>query len=119
MSWNVRGLGNKESVRALKNVAFKFKMSIIVLIETKKTNKYLEKIKMKMKMGESFYFEPIGISGGLALLWSNEINVSILSYWKNFIDIKVSSNEEEWFLTLIYGPPYVDEIKFSRKLCPP
>ncbi|KAK8995274.1 hypothetical protein V6N11_069715 [Hibiscus sabdariffa] len=40
----------------------------------------------------------------------NEVNMSILSYGKNFIDTRVSFNEEEeWFLTFIYGPPYADE----------
>ncbi|KAK8506271.1 hypothetical protein V6N12_019963 [Hibiscus sabdariffa] len=110
MSWNVRGLGNKETVRALKNTSFKYKPGIIFLSETKKKKRYLEKIRMKMKMTEYFYVEPVGIAGGLALWWSNEADISVLSFGKNFIDTKVSLNgEEDWFLTFIYGPPYTEE----------
>ncbi|KAK8569269.1 hypothetical protein V6N12_007799 [Hibiscus sabdariffa] len=95
MSWNVRGLGNKKTVRSLKSVSFKFKSSIIFLSETKKKRRYLEKIKMKMKLSESFYVDPIGIAGGLTLWWKNKVNLSILCYGKNFIDTRVSLNEEE------------------------
>ncbi|KAL4331824.1 hypothetical protein GQ457_07G011320 [Hibiscus cannabinus] len=77
ISWNVKGLGNKEIVRALKNDAFKFKPCIIFL--------------------------------SLALWWSKDVKVSILSHRKNFTGTKISSNEDELFLTLIYGPPYVEE----------
>ncbi|KAK8565003.1 hypothetical protein V6N12_058579 [Hibiscus sabdariffa] len=54
--------------------------------------------------------ELIGIAGGLALWWTNEVNMSVINFGKNFIDTKVSFNEEEeWFLMFIYGPPYADE----------
>ncbi|KAL4273346.1 hypothetical protein GQ457_13G012080 [Hibiscus cannabinus] len=95
LSWNIRGLGKKESMRALKNAGVKFKPSIIFLSETKKKKRYLEKIKMKMKLDESFYVEPVGLAGGLALWWSNEANISALNYEKNFIDTKVSLNNGE------------------------
>ncbi|KAK8984557.1 hypothetical protein V6N11_047778 [Hibiscus sabdariffa] len=62
-----------------------------------------------MKMDESFYVDPIGLAVGLAMWWSNEVQVSILSHGKYFLDTKVSLNEDEWFLTLFYGPPYAEE----------
>ncbi|KAK8563513.1 hypothetical protein V6N12_035659 [Hibiscus sabdariffa] len=50
------------------------------------------------------------IAGGLALWWSSDVNVVVLKSGKNFIDTRVSCNEdEEWFMTFIYGPPYADE----------
>ncbi|KAK8580403.1 hypothetical protein V6N12_070680 [Hibiscus sabdariffa] len=110
LSWNIRGLWKKESAKALRNAGVKFKPSIIFLSETKKKKRYLENIKMKMKMDNSFYVEPIGLAGGLALWWSNEVNMRVLNSGKNFIDTKISLNEgEEWFMTFIYGPPYVEE----------
>ncbi|KAK8510802.1 hypothetical protein V6N12_009644 [Hibiscus sabdariffa] len=65
---------------------------------------------MKMKLDYSFYVDPIGIAGGLALWWSHEVSMVILNSGKNFIDTKVSvSGEYDWFLTFIYGPPYANE----------
>ncbi|KAK9011087.1 hypothetical protein V6N11_043944 [Hibiscus sabdariffa] len=110
MSWNARGMGNKGTVRALKDIAFKFKPGIIFLSETKKKKRYLEKIKMKMKLDYSFYVDQIGIAGGLALWWLHEVSMVILNSGKNFIDTKVSVNgEDDWFLSFIYGPPFANE----------
>ncbi|KAK8984682.1 hypothetical protein V6N11_008444 [Hibiscus sabdariffa] len=65
---------------------------------------------MRMKMDESFYVNLVGIAGGLALWWSNDVNVAILKSGKHFIDTRASFNEdEEWFMNFIYGLPYVDE----------
>ncbi|KAK9004307.1 hypothetical protein V6N11_002109 [Hibiscus sabdariffa] len=110
MSWNARGMRNKGIVRTLKDAAFKFRPGIIFLSETKKKKCYLKKIKMKIKVDYSFYVDPIGIAGGLALWWLHEVSMVILNSGKNFIDTKVSvCGEEDWFLTFIYGPPYANE----------
>ncbi|KAK9009078.1 hypothetical protein V6N11_080550 [Hibiscus sabdariffa] len=107
MAWNVRGLGQQETVRALKNMIFKFKPRVVFLSETKQKKRYLEKIRMKMKMHNSFYVEPIGKAGGLALWWTNDTSVNVLNHGRNLIDTRLSINgEEEWFGTFIYGPPY-------------
>lgn len=48
----------------------------------------------------------IGRSGGLALLWRSEEEVSIKSFSKNHIDAVVSiAGSEEWRLTGFYGEP--------------
>ncbi|KAK8499712.1 hypothetical protein V6N12_041616 [Hibiscus sabdariffa] len=110
LAWNVRGLGNKDTVRALKNICFKYKNDIVFLSETKQKKRYLEKIRMKMKMDNAFYVEPEGIAGGLALWWNQGTNLSVLHFDKNFIDTTISINgEEEWFGTFIYAPPYEEE----------
>ncbi|KAK8596828.1 hypothetical protein V6N12_065307 [Hibiscus sabdariffa] len=62
-----------------------------------------------MKLIESHYLEPRGIAGGLALWWSMETQVTILKENKNLIDSCISINEDnEWFCTFIYGPPYLE-----------
>ncbi|KAK9047151.1 hypothetical protein V6N11_053006 [Hibiscus sabdariffa] len=110
LPWNIRGLGNKDTVQALKNVCFKYKSQIVFLSETKQKKRYPEKIRMKMKMENTFYVEPDGIVGGLALWWSSDVKLSVLQYDKNFIDILISVNgESEWFGTFIYAPPYEGE----------
>ncbi|KAK8495975.1 hypothetical protein V6N12_062054 [Hibiscus sabdariffa] len=61
-------------------------------------------------MDNAFYVEPIGITGGLAMWWSNEVKLSVLHHDKNLIDTVISINREvEWFGTFIYAPPYEKE----------
>ncbi|KAK8507257.1 hypothetical protein V6N12_008599 [Hibiscus sabdariffa] len=110
LAWNVRGLGNKETVRGLKNAIQKFQPEMAFLSETKQQKRYLEKIRMKMKMEQYFYIEPNGIAGGLALWWFKNAKINILKYGKNFIDAEISvDGESKWFGTFIYGPPYKEE----------
>ncbi|KAK8507583.1 hypothetical protein V6N12_072837 [Hibiscus sabdariffa] len=106
LTWNVRGLGNRETNRALRNSIQKFQPDIAFLSETKQQMKYLEKTKVKMKLMHSYYVEPDGLAGGLLLWWTKETQITILSSRKHFIDAKISVNgEEEWFGSFIYGPP--------------
>ncbi|KAK9010122.1 hypothetical protein V6N11_036637 [Hibiscus sabdariffa] len=118
LAWNVRGLGNKDTVRALKNICVKHKNDIVFLSETKQKRRYLEKIRRRMKMDNSFYVDPVGTAGGLALWWSNDVKMSILAYEKSFIDMVISINgEDEWFGTFIYAPSYdVEKQGFWERL---
>lgn len=49
-----------------------------------------------------------GRSGGLALIWHNDVNLHVIAYNKMLIDFYVwdSSNNERWNATGIYGFPY-------------
>ncbi|KAK9037233.1 hypothetical protein V6N11_022152 [Hibiscus sabdariffa] len=106
------GLGNKESVRALRNSIQKFQPDIVFLSETKQKKRYLEKIRMKMKLEQSFYGESIGLAGGLSLWWSKDIQTKILGYGKHYIDAEIAVNgEPNWFGTFIYGPSYKEQKK--------
>ncbi|KAK8510022.1 hypothetical protein V6N11_029025 [Hibiscus sabdariffa] len=71
---------------------------IMFLSETKQQKRFLEKIKMKMKLENSFYVESIGLAGGLSLWWTKDTQIKILKYGKNFIDTEISSKgETNWF----------------------
>ncbi|KAK9011897.1 hypothetical protein V6N11_039972 [Hibiscus sabdariffa] len=45
--WNVRGLGNRNTVRALRDTIDKHHPSVVFLIETKQKKMYLEKIRRR------------------------------------------------------------------------
>ncbi|KAK8986463.1 hypothetical protein V6N11_010019 [Hibiscus sabdariffa] len=110
LAWNVRGLGNKDTVRALRNLCFKYKTDIVFLSETKQKKGYLEKIRTKFKMDNAFYVDPVGIAGGLALWWKSDVKLSVLYHDNNTIDSIISINgEDDWYGTFIYAPPYERE----------
>lgn len=49
--------------------------------------------------------------GGLALLWSNEINLEVLSKCQNYIDTRIKYRHQVFFTTFIYGEPDRDKRK--------
>ncbi|KAK8476569.1 hypothetical protein V6N11_061875 [Hibiscus sabdariffa] len=65
---------------------------------------------MKMKFTHCHYEDPCGLAGGLALWWSDGMQITILRSGKHFIDAMISINgETEWYGSFIYGPPYREE----------
>ena len=49
--------------------------------------------------------EPIGKSGGLAVMWKESCKVEILQANKRIIDMKVHWQDKSFFLSCIYGDP--------------
>lgn len=49
--------------------------------------------------------EPLGLSGGLAVLWKGCFKVDILSSDKRIIDLCVTFGSIKFFLTCVYGDP--------------
>ncbi|KAL9691311.1 hypothetical protein QQ045_011732 [Rhodiola kirilowii] len=75
-------------------------------METKKREADRDWIKWKLGFHSYFLVGCRGLSGGLAMLWEDGLDVRILSYSRNHIDDVVRC-QEEFRLTLFYGEPVV------------
>jgi len=72
LSWNCRGLGNFQTVNALKKV-IRIEDSIIVfLIETKSNEDWMKMVRDQCGFKQNFVVPNIGLSGGLALFGRTE-----------------------------------------------
>ena len=109
MTWNCCGLKNPQAVLALHLLVRQDKPNILCLMETKLSQVDLEKIKWKLGFRYGLGVNSDGRKGGLGIMWSEEVEVSIKSYSANFIDYRVKEAEslEEWRFTLFYGDPVV------------
>ncbi|CAM8920557.1 unnamed protein product [Rhodiola kirilowii] len=115
LSWNCRGVGGPRAVRSLGDVVRTHRPSILGLIETKKADPDWEHLKRKLGFTECFAVGSHGRSGGLAMLWDEETEVTIISHSAAHIDVRVRK-ESEFFLTLFYGSPRCHERKNSWNL---
>ncbi|KAL2944366.1 UDP-N-acetylglucosamine--N-acetylmuramyl-(pentapeptide) pyrophosphoryl-undecaprenol N-acetylglucosamine transferase [Bienertia sinuspersici] len=63
--------------------------------------------KDRLGYSRGVHVDCIGRSGGLALLWNDDLDVSLMSYSCHHIDVTVKLNEKfgEWWLSRIYGWP--------------
>ena len=106
-SWNCRGLGTPRSVRALHNMVRRWNPRIVFLLETKSKTRCIERIKNKIGFANGLIVPNSDKSGGLALLWSREVDLEIKSYTKNHIDAVVieTDNGFKWRVTSFYGHP--------------
>jgi len=107
LCWNCQGLGIPCTVRDLCLMIKVKRPNFVFLMETKQRREYLQKIKRKMGFEGCFTVEPVGKSGGLALLWKEVKEVEILNYSQRHISAKISGDGPElpWFFTGFYGHP--------------
>lgn len=108
--WNCQGLGSTLTVQVLGAMLRKYRPQVIFLSETRGPSHCIEKLKQQWNLygvGVSI----IGLSGGLAMLWSKSVEVVLLSYSNNHIDTRVKMEEgQPWLrITGIYVVPEVNQ----------
>lgn len=120
ISWNCRGFGAALTIKELKDNCFKYKPQMVFLMETKQLQRRLEGLRRKtFKFDDSCYVDPVGLSGGLALWWSNDLNVQILYKSKNIIHAAIDGVclSQSCLISFVYGPPCGSQKEaFWRKL---
>ncbi|KAL9687014.1 hypothetical protein QQ045_031410 [Rhodiola kirilowii] len=108
ISWNCRGVGGPRAVRSLGDVVKTYRPSLLGLIETKKEDADWGWLKHKLGFSGCFAVGSNGRSCGLALLWMEEVDVLLCSYSNFHIDVLVRG-KDEFYLTLFYGRPRVQD----------
>ena len=65
----------------------------------------MERIKNRIGFANGLIVPSVGRSGGIALLWTREINLEVKSYTRFHVDVVVSeiSSDYKWRLTGFYG----------------
>ncbi|CAM8920955.1 unnamed protein product [Rhodiola kirilowii] len=107
LSWNCRGVGGPRAVRSLRDVVRTHRPSILGLIETKEDGDW-ELLKHSLGFKDCWVVSSQGRSGGLALMWTEEVDVQFCSKSRCHIDVEVIG-DCNFFLTLFYGSPKVQE----------
>lgn len=78
---------------------------IIFLSETKNKRWYLEDVVEKLGFHGLRTVDPIGKSGGLAVLWKETCNISVYQANNMIMDLQVSWRDKSFYLTGVYGEP--------------
>ncbi|XP_073367941.1 uncharacterized protein [Aegilops tauschii subsp. strangulata] len=104
LTWNCRGLGNPATVREVRELANKFALAVLCLVETQLDSARAEILSLSFGYNKSFAVSSSGRSGGLVLFWNNEIKLEIQGYSKYHIDAIMSElGTVPWRLSCIYG----------------
>ena len=79
-SWNCCGLGNQQRVQELSELVRAKGPNLVFLMETKKKNPYMEKIRCRLKFDIMFLVPRRNLSSGLALFWMNDHDLHIRTF---------------------------------------
>lgn len=101
LSWNCRGLGCLRTVRFLQALLWRYKPTILFLIETNVSSSAMENIRV-CKLIHGWY---VGRSGRLSLLWQDRFDLMAKFYSRYHIDaiLNQSFDRGVWRLTCVYG----------------
>ena len=105
LSWNYRGLGNPQTVNALKK-AIRIEDPIVVFfMETKSNEDWVKMVRDQCGFKDSFIVPSDGLGGGLALFWKSEIKMVVHNSSLSYIDAVVERGSRlgHWHLTGFYG----------------
>lgn len=74
-------------------------------METKNKHFKLEDIRRRLYFPNHCYVDPIGLSGGLALWWSDEVNLQVRHKSSNIFRCIFSkgATSEDWLATFVYA----------------
>lgn len=94
-------------MRELKEVCRAYQPVVVFLMETRALRGRVEWIWRALKYQFSYCVEPRGLSGGLCLLWNQNVNVQIFESSPNFIHTFIfdRGGDSGFECTYVYGNP--------------
>ncbi|KAL0009992.1 hypothetical protein SO802_005100 [Lithocarpus litseifolius] len=102
--WNVRGLGNRRTVRELEGFIRAQDPTALFLAETWVGEDRLIGLCLELGFDQFWVTPQANRLGCLALFWKNSLKISVSSASPNHIDAVVGdSSENKWRLTCMYG----------------
>ena len=89
ISWNGCGLGNVKAIPEIKDLVRVYKPDIVILIETLVNGNKISDLCYSIGFDNHFSVDRIGRSGGLAILWRNSVDCSLINFSQNFINLLI------------------------------
>ncbi|XP_060969549.1 uncharacterized protein LOC133036814 [Cannabis sativa] len=107
VSWNARGLGSDRAFRNLSRLVSSCNPTLLFVMESWLVKNAIDHIKIKLHFDSGLEIPRVGRSGGLLLLWTNDVTVTLRSQSISHFDCYVSCafTNVSFHLTCFYGAP--------------
>ncbi|CAL9019305.1 unnamed protein product [Prunus brigantina] len=118
LNWSCQGLGNLWTIEALWCLVCNEDPKIVFLCETRCSKSVMESVCLKLGFRQCIVVESNDASGGLCLMWIDELAVSLRYASNNHIDteVEVLGVQRRWRFTGFYGCPDTVECYHSWDL---
>lgn len=85
--------------------------NLVFLMKTKNKQHAVDRFRRRLNYQNAFIIDPVGIGGGLVLLWDEDESVEVVDSKENFIDIvcKNFDSGERMRITFVYAPTNFQE----------
>lgn len=109
LAWNCQGLGNPCIVQALHQLVKTERPAVVFHSETRSDARRIDTVERIIGFANGIGVGRQGVDGGVALLWSTEIDIQVISFYLFHIDAYVGSAVNGWRLTGFYGRPEIEK----------
>jgi hypothetical protein len=89
---NCRGCGRPEAVRDIRNIVDLHNPMVLFLSENKMSANRSQDLRWSLGFPNAFGVSSVGLSGGLLMLWKNEVLMDLKTYSKYHIDMWVTED---------------------------
>ena len=103
LSWNVRGLGQPLTFFHCKQLIQRYRPNFCFFMETKIDVEHGKELARKWGFKFCEGVSSVGSSGGLLILWDENVNVVINSMNKNLINAYISNQYNSFCISCLYG----------------
>ena len=92
ISWNCQVLENRRAVQVLADLVRKKGPKILFLMETKLSVSEMKPIQQELQFDSMTAIPSVRRSGGIALLWKNEVPLTTYTISPNHIDVVITTS---------------------------
>ncbi|XP_061374107.1 uncharacterized protein LOC133316380 [Gastrolobium bilobum] len=115
------GVNKKGFVALIKDLKYRFKIRILVLLETKISGMKVDAKIKQLGFSNSFRQEAVGYSGGIWILWDDaEVSIQVIQSDHQFVHARVlhKSLSVEELVTFMYASPrHIERLHMWEELC--
>lgn len=112
VSWNCQGVGLSRTVQELMALVRAKSPKLLFLSETRTSGNRVANLGWRLGLKNCITLDSNGTGRGLALFWSEEVEVSSIEKHKRFIDVHVREDVTSplFRITFVYGEPRKEDI---------
>ena len=103
--WNCRGVGSPLTVPQIEESVKLHSLELIFLSETKNKKEIMNRVRLKLRYDRMVVVDPIGIAGGMAVMWRNDLKVCQILCTDFTIKVLLEKTgaRDRWWLICLYA----------------
>ncbi|XP_050229329.1 uncharacterized protein LOC126678474 [Mercurialis annua] len=103
--WNAQGAGSKNFLRVFKNFCTQYRFDVVSIVEPRISGEKVDNFIKNSGFDYSHRIEATGFSGGIWVLWKDNVKLTVMENNKHFMHLKVIVGREAFLVTIVYANP--------------